>query len=43
MARAKVVAREDMVLCGMSFMEEAFLQVDGQILWKPTAKDGMRL
>ena len=42
-ARAKVVAREDMVLCGMSFMEEAFMQVDGQILWKPTAKDGMRL
>ena len=43
MARAKVVAREDMVLCGMSFMEEAFMQVDGQIKWKPTAKDGMRL
>ena len=43
MARAKVVAREDMVLCGMRFMEEAFMQVDGQIQWKPTAKDGMRL
>ncbi len=42
-ARAKVVAREDMVLCGMSFMEEAFMQVDGQIQWKPAAKDGMRL
>ena len=43
MARAKVVAREDMVLCGISFMEEAFMQVDGQIQWKPAAKDGMRL
>lgn len=42
-ARAAMVAREPLVLCGLAFVTEAFAQLDPRVACRPCARDGASL